>query len=161
MNADGSGVTPLTDNEDDDYSPDWSPDGRRIAFQAVSYGDCLLFTFFCSGGGSEIHVMNADGSGVAPLTNGSVPAWSPDGRRIAFTSSRDGDPAIYVMNANGSEVMQLTDNSAGDYEPAWSPDGKRIAFTSFRSWYVGIYVMNADGSGVTRLTNNDVSDVNQ
>ncbi len=58
----------------------------------------------------------------------SFPAWSPDGRRIAFESDRDGNDEIYVMNADGSGVTRLTDNDAIDRSPAWSPDGRRIAF---------------------------------
>ena len=95
--------------------------------------------------------------GATAITNNSYrdhsPAWSPDGRRIAFVSNRDGDWEIYVMNADGSGVTQLTHNSVLDVSPAWSPDGRRIAFTSIRDggdWE--IYVMNADGSDVTKLT---------
>ena len=88
----------------------------------------------------------------------SVPTWSPDGRRIAFGSDRDGNWDIYVMNADGSGVARLTDNDAVDSSPAWSPDGRRIAFVSPRDGNLDIYVMNADGSGVTRLTHNDAYD---
>ena len=79
------------------------------------------------------------------------PSWSPDGRRIAFNSDRDGDHDIYVMNADGSDVTQLTHNSSRDLHPVWSPDGRQIAFSSF---WGEIYVMNADGSDVTQLTPN-------
>ena len=88
----------------------------------------------------------------------SVPTWSPDGRRIAFGSDRDGNREIYVMNADGSGVTRLTDNDAIDSGPAWSPDGRRIAFSSTRDGRFEVYVMNADGSGVTRLTDNDAFD---
>ena len=57
------------------------------------------------------------------------PVWSPDGRRIAFTSDRDGRSEVYVMNADGSGVTRLTHNDAVDSSPAWSPDGRRIAST--------------------------------
>ena len=147
MNADGSGVTRLTDNEETDGSPRWSPDGRRIAFDSNRDGN------------GEIYVMNADGSGVTRLTDNEAedwfPRWSPDGRRIAFTSYRDGNDEIYVMNADGSGVTRLTDNRANDRHPRWSPDGRRIAFDSNRDGNSEIYVINADGSGVTRLTDTE------
>ena len=170
MNADGSGVTRLTNDRAWDLVPAWSPDGSRIAL--ISNRDA-----FAGRGGDfflnfRVHVMNADGSGVTRLTSGSAfettPAWSPDGSRIAFASNRDASELrdddlagtqIYVMNADGSGVTRLTGASeASDYSPAWSPDGSRIAFASDRgdSQRVNsdIYVMNADGSGITRLTGN-------
>ena len=88
----------------------------------------------------------------------SFPAWSPDGRRIAFDSDRDGNSEVYVMNADGSGVTRLTYNDAFDVFPAWSPDGRRIAFDSDRDGNLEIYVMNADGTGVTRLTYNNAGD---
>ncbi len=75
----------------------------------------------------------------------SAPAWSPDGRRIAFSSLRDGNTEIYLMNADGSGVTRLTYKDDFDSFPAWSPDGRRIAFHSYRDGNWDIYVMNADG----------------
>ena len=144
MNADGSGVTQLTNNSAFAGSPAWSPDGRRIAFNSYRDGD------------HEIYVMNADGSGVIQLTHNSVadsgPVWSPDGRKIAFRSRRDADRyEIYVMNADGSGVTRLTHYTGTDESQAWSPDGRKIAFYSDRDGLGSIYVMNADGSDVVSL----------
>ncbi len=74
-------------------------------------------------------------------------AWSPDGRRIAFDSERDGNSEIYVVNSDGGGLRRLTRNAGPDLAPAWSPDGRRIAFAGSR----GIHVMNADGSGQRNL----------
>ncbi|MEX2375074.1 MAG: hypothetical protein WD942_05740 [Dehalococcoidia bacterium] len=109
----------------------------------------------------DIWTLNADGSGATNLTPNDVfdveARWSPDGSRIAFSSSRDlVSMEIYVMNADGTGVTQITHHPFEDRQPAWSPDGSQIAFLSNRdetptSW-LDLYVMNADGTGVTRLT---------
>ena len=88
-----------------------------------------------------------------------LPAWSPDGTRMAFNSSSDGNEDIYVMNADGSGQTRLTNNPAEDFFSAWSPDGSRIAFASDRDGNPDVYVINTDGSGITRLTNNLASDL--
>jgi len=147
MNADGSGLTNLTNSPDArDLSPTWSPDGSRIAFR--SYRDRVW----------DIYVMNADGSGVVNVTNNprvdTDPVWSPDGRRIAFRSNRDGNLEIYVVNADGSGLLNLSDNPASDRRHAWSPDGSAVAFVSSRDGREQVYVVGADGSGLRRITHN-------
>jgi Tol biopolymer transport system component len=130
----------------------WSPDGRRIAFARprTGPGPC------CYASHSDIYVMNADGSGTRKLTHNALqnaePAWSPDGRKIAFRSTRNGNRDIYVINADGSGKRNLTRNAAWDSRPSWSPDGRKIAFVSNRDGRLEAHVMNADGSGQRSLT---------
>jgi hypothetical protein len=127
--------------------PVWAPDGVRIAFVS----------------GSNILVMNSDGSGQVNLTNGVgahniTPQWSPDGTRIAFVSDREGNNEIYVMGADGSGLLNLTAHPGNDASPSWSPDGLKIAFQTDRDGNHEIYSMNADGSAAVNLTNDPVED---
>src|ERR1044071_9818928 len=86
-----------------------------------------------------------------------IPAECKD-KKIAFSSTRDGNPEIYTMQLDDLEVTRLTNNSVYYGEPAWSPDGTKIAFTSARDDNPNIYVMNADGSEQTRLTHTSSND---
>ena len=80
-------------------------------------------------------------------------AWSPDGGKIAFMSTRSGDPEIYVANADGSGVTRLTDTPGRDAHPAWTPDGKSILFQSPREGgQVRLFEMNADGTNQRSLS---------
>lgn len=100
--------------------------------------------------------------GLTNLTNhlaeDTSPISSPDGKRIVFTSNRDGNTNIYTMNIDGSNVVRLTNVQAEEQAPAWSPDGTKILFGSNRDGNTELYVMNADGSGQTRLTFNPTYD---
>ena len=124
MAADGSNPVNLSDNEADDFHPDWIPDGTMLAFTSDRDGN------------SEIYSMNSDGSSQARLTDNaaddSAPDWSPDGTQILFQTDRDGNSEIYVMGADGSGQTNLTNNAADDHHPAWSPDGTQILFFSDR-----------------------------
>jgi len=88
-----------------------------------------------------------------------TPAWSPDGRKLAFVSRRDGNSEIYVMNADGSAQENLTRQPANDGHPGWSPDGRKIVFVSRRDGNSEIYVMNADGSGLRNVTRTPSEDL--
>lgn len=104
----------------------------------------------------DVFTMFTDGVSLFNLTrhpaDDSVPAWSPDGKQIAFTSTRDGHFQIYVMDLNGGNVRRVSHGDATDWSPTWSPDGKWLAFTSNRDGAPNIYVMDLNGGNVTRLT---------
>jgi Tol biopolymer transport system component len=125
----------------EDYSPDFSPDGKKIAYASTSEQSSN------PEGDAEVYSMNAlDGKGKKNLTNNGVevgdyfPDFSPDGTRIAYTSvgkqdsNLEGDYEIYVMNAaDGLDQTNLSNNGDGvfDLTPKFSPGGKRIAYSSF------------------------------
>jgi Tol biopolymer transport system component len=176
MDADGGNVTRLTRDPAPDYGPSWSPDGRKILFTSIRDGDGKVFTFGPDGvkrreaTSGDIYVMNADGSDQTNLTRNpaadSRARFSPDGRKIAFTTARnDFYDDVYVMNADGTGRKNLTPDAKNyNRAPSFSPDGKKIAYASERGpdFTNDVYIMNADGSGkrnLTKIPNEDVAPV--
>jgi len=111
-----------------DSSGTWSPDSRFFAYVVVAGGD------------NQIVVVNSDNGTVTQRIAfeeweiGSVanPAWSPDGRTIAFSGSVGGITDLYLYDLEAAEVTRLTQDKYADLQPAWSPDGRTLAFTSDR-----------------------------
>lgn len=121
-------------------------DGKGlIAFESDRDGDV------------DIYLMNPDGTNVRRLTmfkeSERSPAWSPDGRKIAFHAYFNSDSDIFVIDVDSGNIKQLTQNVVNDQDPTWSPDGKKIAYVSGPSAAPGrINIMNADGSNIRRFT---------
>ncbi|HEX4347045.1 MAG TPA: hypothetical protein VHZ73_05700 [Vicinamibacterales bacterium] len=134
---------------------EWSPDARSIAYTSWSLGPAGVFVQHLYEG-LPMDALTKSDRGESVL-----PAWSPDGNRIAFASNRDGNYEIYVMNKDGSNVRRLTNNPAADSAPTWSPNGQSIAFTSDRnggSAHPQIWIMDADGLGQRQLTRESAAD---
>lgn len=156
MRADGSHVrlvAPRRSGGGGSYTPAWSPDGRWLAFSSSAE----------TPENPEISIVHPDGSGLRRLTHtkgdvdtlgdDSWPTWSPDGKRIVFSSNRTGEGEVWIMNADGSGQKRLAGlPHRDDWGPTWSPDGTRIAFYSLDA--VGrtqLYTVRPSGAGLTRL----------
>lgn len=144
--ADYDGANPrrITVNRNLNITPNWSPDGRSIAYTSYrrTLPDVLISNIFAG-------TLEEPTKGVG---QNFLPVFSPDGRHLAFMSTRDGNSEIYIANRDGSDLRRLTDNPAIDSTPTWSPTGTQVAFTSDRSGTPQIYVVGVDGTGLRRLT---------
>ena len=123
-------------------------------FDFTADGRLVTFEFF-----SNIYVMNSNGTAVRQLTftnNNDEPAISPDGTKVAFSSTRNGNTDIYVVNADGTNTRRVTTHPVREGNPSFSPDGTQLLYESYRSGSFGlpnIYRINIDGTNETRLTN--------
>lgn len=153
MRADGSGETQVTDAGGYLVFPDFNPAGTKIASSGSKSGaeESDVYVTNLATGRTRALTQQPPGGGVF---NGDFPAYSPDGRRIAFVSERSGSAQIWVMNADGSHERQLTfDDTWKGQLPDWSPDGKWIAYGATDPDGVDdIWIMRADGSDQRRLT---------
>jgi TolB protein len=125
VQADGTGLTNLTDNPGDDIFAAWSPNGQQIAFISDRSGRRGLY------------VMDSDGSNpkrLYDLESANRPAWSPDGKKIALS------PGV-IINADGSGEPMISSKDESCINPAWSPDGTQIAC---QTRFTAIAVRNAD-----------------
>jgi Tol biopolymer transport system component len=126
---------------------EFSPDGRRIAFETMRSGDQY-----------EIWLAAADGSNPAQLTRGpgrsqGAPAWSPDGRQIAFDSTgEDGHTDIWTIDAADGTPHRLTKHPGNETVPSWSRDGRFVYFTSDRGGARDVWRVPAAGGEEERVT---------
>ena len=140
----------LTSRTDPEYDAVFAPDGLSLLFSfdklSPNQGDIEVY-----------RLLLADRSFTPVATHKALsheewPSYSPDGKRFAFTSTRDGQQEMYTASIEGGDWTRLTSDPGIDAHPAWSPDGKWVAFATNRWGDNEIAVIQPDGSGLKRLT---------
>ncbi len=145
--ADADGFNPdfILAHREPIISPQWSPDGARIAYVSFERRKPIVFVHNLANGTRTV-LANFQGSNSAP-------SWAPDGKSLAIVLTKDGTSNLYLIAADGSGLNRLTSTQAIDTEPSFSPDGQHIIFTSDRAGSPQIYRMRTDGKGdAERLT---------
>lgn len=142
-----------------------NPGGGFACVRALTMnpnGKSVVYAFPDNNGSQQLWQTDIQLQNKIALTDSdyldAYPRFSPNGNRLAFTSTRGGNFDIYRMAADGSAILQLTDHPGIDTRPAWSPDGLKIAYTSLVQGSYQIFVMNADGTQQTQITNNPGKD---
>lgn len=185
MNADGTRLRRLTRGPARDTQASWSPDARLVSFVRVRTPNSAPSIWIVRADGSGAHrvagggsaawspdgkrlavggfgltIMNPDGSDRRTIVSGEteVAGWSANGRRVLFTSYRDGNAEVYLVAANGGGLRRLTRKAGEDYAADFAPDGSKILFSSDRTGLRQVYVMNLDGSGVRSVTRSRSND---
>jgi Tol biopolymer transport system component len=159
VHPDGTRNTRLTAEGVSALNLVWAPDGTRVAYTVDTGAGTDIYVASINAGApaadlfdlepklSDEHAITADDA------NDWGPAWSPDGKTVAFSSNRSGNDDIWAAPVDGGAPTQLTNNRAGDWVPAFSPDGTWIAFTSDRTGEPEVWLMAVDGSGPSDITN--------
>jgi TolB protein len=145
VDYDGFNPRRVTVNQSLNILPNWSSDGRSLAYVSYRLGSPEIFIASIFEGKSTNLTAGKAGQAFAP-------SWSPDGKRIAYASNKSGNMEIWVANADSTEARRLTSSPGSDTAPCWSPTGQEIAFTSNRSGAPQIWVMDTEGLNVRRLT---------
>nr|WP_229583636.1 Tol-Pal system beta propeller repeat protein TolB [Otariodibacter oris] len=140
---DGFNAFTLVSSKEPFMSPEWSPDGAKLAY----------VTFENKKPQVVVHDIRSGKRNVVGALKGhnGAPSFSPDGSQLAFASNQDGLLNIYVANANGGGIRQLTRGQGNNTEPSWSPDGSVILFTSDRGGSPQVYSMNISGGNVSLI----------
>lgn len=141
----------LTNREMPEYDASWAPDGKRLVFcsvgQTPGQGN-LDLSIVALDDPAPKHLIGDNGK----LSHEESPAWSPDGKQIAFTSTRDGNQEIYLIDADGQNLKRVTQDPGLDAHPTWTPDGKQLLFATNRWGDFEIAAVDPKGEQVLRLT---------
>ena len=128
----------------------WLPDGEAIALAGKTAGESYdIYVAELGAGEPKIRLVVSDAI---------QPAWGPDGKRVAFTTFRDGNLEVYVADTDGRNLRNLTRHEGNDARPAWSSDGRRIAFESDRFGNLEVCIAEAVSGEVFNLSNHPGQD---
>jgi len=143
--GDASGLRRLTEEPGEEAWPAWSPDGRRIVYEADEDGTTNVDVLDLGTGAT--HPVTVDGHSFTP-------SWSPDGSSIVYASSgpRGASSDIWIARADGSGAHFILDTGGNDLDPELSPDGERVLFSSDRTGSYDVWVARVDGGGERSLT---------
>jgi eukaryotic-like serine/threonine-protein kinase len=158
MNLDGTNLQQITDFPEGACQPDWSPDGTRMLFISpclnltANHSNTTIYAWIPAKTGEKklVKPEMVDQLRLGP-GGGFDPAWSRDGKQIAFTSVQGGNRGIYYIDAAGKNKPQRV-SAAGaiEYQPRWSADGKQLVFTSITNGY-NVFKSDLDGSKLTQI----------
>lgn len=143
--ADGTGGESILQSNDPIISPAWSPDGQEVAYVSFFEDQKAVVWVQDVASGARRKIASFRGSNSAP-------SWSPDGKSLVVTLSRDGGSQLYIVGRNGENPRRLTTSQAIDTEGMFSPDGKQIYFVSDRSGGPQIYRMPVSGGAAERVS---------
>ncbi len=144
MDYDGHNQRQISNHKSISTSPSWRLDGKKIAYLSYFDGPPGIYSVDVQTGRKQPLIVDAHHNFVA--------SYSPDGRRVVFSRSLDGNTELFVATVGSEGMTRLTNVRAIDTNPAWSPKGDVIAFTSSRAGNPHIYLMDTEGSNVRRLT---------
>lgn len=141
----------LTNRDTPEYDASWAPDGKRLVFCAIAQSPGQGNLELCTVGVEDLtsrHLIGDSGK----LSHEESPAWSPDGKRIAFTSTREGNQEIYLIDADGQNLKRITQDPGLDAHPTWTPNGKQLLFATSRWGDLEIASVDPQGAQIQRLT---------
>lgn len=157
MDRDGNNKQQLINMPEGSCQPNWSPDGNQLAFispcnklrNSPYYDDAKIY--IAKSNGADPHILPASIGGDFD------PAWSPNGKRIAFTSLRNGTAHIFIFNMDDSTLEEISNTRYPDMQPTWNPSGKQLAFVRLK-YFNHIWIMS--DKGLTDFQFNSSGNVN-